>query len=206
MSVKIAEKECAAIWVNNAQAWLVYTTRKHSVPKKALACYTISDAPMRAARHHTHLGSQRAHGILPVLVLRPIALAKGHQARREVGEADGAISGVDVLPARALRTHGVHLQVLGRDFYHSGSPCQIPNKRQRQKTKRTVKSASKARHGAQEREREEKRGVAHDKATRLPQPWRTVNAYLFVDESSLVEVIQPRRMIQRVAQPVQQLL
>ena len=57
-----------------------------------------------------------------------------------------------------------------------------------------------------EKRREEKRGVVYDKTTRLPQPWRTVNAYLFVDESSLVEVIQPRRMIQRVAQPVQQLL
>lgn len=79
--------------------------------------------------HVSHLGSQRAHGVLPVLVLRAIALAQGHQTRREVREANGAVSGVDVLPPRALRTHGVHLQVLGGDFYRGGSPCRARNKR-----------------------------------------------------------------------------
>lgn len=71
-----------------------------------------------------YLGSQGAHCCLPVLVLGTVALAESHQPGRNMGEADGAVGGVDVLPPRTLSPHGVHLQVLRRNFDTAGPACQ----------------------------------------------------------------------------------
>ena len=78
---------------------------------------------MDVCRPTSHLGSQSPHGGLSVLVLGTVALAEGHEARRQVGDADGAVGGVDVLPPRPLRAHGVHLEILGGDLDRGGRPC-----------------------------------------------------------------------------------
>lgn len=84
--------------------------------------------------HMGYLGSQGTHGSLPVLVLRSVALTEGHEARREVREANSAIGGVHVLPPGTLSTHGVHLQILGGNFNRGGCPCRTTRTREQETT------------------------------------------------------------------------
>ena len=59
---------------------------------------------------------EHLHGQLPVLVLGALVLALDHDARRQVGEADGRVGLVDVLAAGALRAVGVDAQVVVGDL------------------------------------------------------------------------------------------
>ena len=57
-------------------------------------------------------GPQHLHGHVAVLVLRPLVLARDHDAGRQVGDAHRRVGLVDVLAAGAARSVGVDPQVL----------------------------------------------------------------------------------------------
>ena len=61
------------------------------------------------------LALQDVHRHLTVHVLRALVLARDDDARRQVGDADGGVRPVDVLPPRTAGPVGVHLQVLRAD-------------------------------------------------------------------------------------------
>lgn len=67
-------------------------------------------APRRAPSHPP-VPPEQPQRLRSVLVLRPLALARDHDARRHVRHAHGAVGRVDVLPARAARAEGVDPQV-----------------------------------------------------------------------------------------------
>ena len=52
----------------------------------------------------------------PVAVLRALRLALDHDAGGQVGDADGTVGPVDVLPARAGGAVGVDPEILVRDL------------------------------------------------------------------------------------------
>ena len=60
------------------------------------------------------LGPQHLHGVIPVLELAPLRLAEDHDARGQVGQADGRGGLVDVLAAGAGGAAGLHLDVVGQ--------------------------------------------------------------------------------------------
>lgn len=101
----------------------------NTAPYLRVLCFRVQ---CEDAINTKYLGSQGAHGSLPVLVLRPVALAEGHETRREVREANSTVGGVHVLPPGSLSPHSVHLQILGGNFNRGGCPCRTTNAREQQ--------------------------------------------------------------------------
>ena len=62
------------------------------------------------------LGAQHLHGVVTVLELAALRLAEHHDARGQVGQADGGGGLVDVLAAGAAGAAGLHLDVLRPDL------------------------------------------------------------------------------------------
>ena len=68
-------------------------------------------------RQLVELAPQHVHRHLAVHVLGPLVLAADHDPRRNMGDADGGVRPVDVLPARAAGPEGIHPQVLGAHLH-----------------------------------------------------------------------------------------
>src|SRR5690606_5183216 len=60
--------------------------------------------------------AQHGEGLGPVAVLRAVVLTGDHDAGRQMGQADGAVGLVDVLPAGARGAVGVDAQILFVDL------------------------------------------------------------------------------------------
>ena len=59
---------------------------------------------------------EHAHSLFFVLNLASLVLARDDYSRGNMGYTNGRLRFIDVLPARARRTIGVHLDILGADF------------------------------------------------------------------------------------------